>query len=158
VDFWNVISREDIRPASGDLLGTGGVYAQIGKPRTVVDAADFVPADGVRCAGWWADRCRVDLFGVASDAGATLRLQLVCGNADNLTNPVVLIDRGVVIPANTKTAPLSLSLGVASGWLAQYWVLLAHVGVGESCEFSARYTLDRGAAGLYAAFGTGTIV
>jgi len=158
VDFANVIVREDIRPASGDLLGTGGVYTQPGKTRTVVTSDVFIPVDGVRCAGWWADRCRVDLFGIASNQGATLRLQLVCSNADNISNPVVVIDRGIIVPANSLSAPVALSLGIASGWLAQYWVLLAHVDAGEECEFSARYTLDRGSAGLYSAPGAGTIV
>lgn len=158
MDISSAIHRELIRPAARDVCGTAGVYTQPGTLRTVENTV-HAPTDGVRCDGWWADRCRVDLFGVASDAGATLRLRLINCNADDISDGVIVIDRGIVIPANSKAQPLKLSLGIASGWLAQYWVLTAAVlNPGESCEFQARYLLDRGAAGLYAAFGDGTVI
>lgn len=156
MDFGPALHRQDLRRSTLDVLGTGAVYSQPGQLRTV-SGQTFMPTDGVRCVDFWPDRCRVDLFGLGSGTGAELRLQLVCFNSDTPTSPVLLLDRGITLAAGSKGAPLSLSLGVASGWPSQYWILLARTTVpGETAEFQARYILDHGNS-LYTANGTGTI-
>lgn len=160
MDLGPALGRELIYPRPGDPLGTGGVYSQPGRPQPKVqtDAVALLPVDGVELGGWWADRCTVDLYDVSSSSGATLRLQLVCANVKIVSTPKVVLSRGVVIPAGTKSETMNLQFGVASGWLAQFWVLLARVTVaGNDATFSARYTLDRAGAGLYADPGDGTI-
>lgn len=155
-DAANFVHRSVIRPAASDLLGTA-VYTQPGQPRSVVEDTVERELDAVRCVGWWADRCRVDLFGLGSETGTTVRLKLLCSNVDKATSWVTVLNRSVVVPAKTLTDPLTLTLGIASGWLAQWWLLVGSVAnAGEVCTFSARYTLDLGRAGLYSAGGDGT--
>ena len=155
-DAANFVHKSVIRPTRLDELGTGAVYSQVGQPRSIVTSTIDVEVDAVRCVDWWPDRCRVDLFGLGSDNGATLRLKLLCSNVDKATHWVTVLNRSVIVPPKSLSNPVSLTLGIASGWLSQWWLLVGSVGNGETVEFCARYTLDRGAAGLYSAGGDGT--
>ena len=152
IDASYVLTRAAIRAAQSDTLGTA-VYSQTGQPSVVVTAQNPVVVDGVQLHDWWADRCRVDLFGLASVAGATLRLKLLVGSSVQADEWVTVLNGAVLVQPGTING--SLTLGIASGWLGKFWVLLGEVGGGEVCGFAARYTLDRAGAGLYSALGNG---
>jgi hypothetical protein len=155
-DLGNAITRSVIRPVTADTLGTGAVYSQPGQPRARVLALgpDEVPVDGVACEGWWADRCRVDLYQIASGFTCNLRLTLLCSNVERGDGAVKLFSRQIAVTPKTLAEPITLTLGIASGWLAKYWVLFGSTDLqGATVEFGARYTLDRGSSGLYTAFG-----
>lgn len=159
-DLGNAITRQLIRPVAADTLGTGSVYSQPGQPRARVTALgpDSAPVDGVACEGWWADRCRVDLYQVSSAFTCKLRLTLICSNVERGDGFVTLFTRQVALTPKSLTEPVTLTLGIASGWLSKYWVLFGSTDtVGASAEFGARYTLDRGSSGLYTAFGDLTL-
>jgi hypothetical protein len=156
VDLGNAVTRQLIRPVTADTLGTGAVYSQPGQPRARVTALgiDAAPVDGVVCEGWWADRCRVDLYQVSSATNCNLRLTLICSNVERADGFVTLFSRQIALTPATLAQPRTLTLGIASGWLSKYWVLLGSTDVaGAVAEFGARYTLDRGSSGLYTAFG-----
>lgn len=160
MDLGNAITRQLIRPVTADTLGTGAVYSQPGQPRARVTALlnDQVPVDGVVCEGWWADRCRVDLYGVSSAFNCFLRLTLICANVERADAFVTLFSRQIALTPASLSQPLTLTLGIASGWLSKYWVLLGSTDTpGASADFGARYTLDRGSSGLYVAFGDLTL-
>lgn len=159
-DLGNAITRAVIRPVTADTLGTGAVYSQPGQPRARVSApsAAPVPCDGVALEGWWADRCRVDLYQISSATNCLLRLSLMASNVERGDAAVILISRQIAVTPASKTEPITLTLGIASGWLAKYWVLFGSVDVpGAVVDFGARYTLDRGSSGLYSAFGDLTL-
>ena len=99
----------------------------------------------------------MDLYGISSATATTLSIQLVCSNVERADGFVTLFKRTVALTPKSVAEPVTLTLGIASGWLAKYWVLFAHIDQpGDVVEFGARYTLDRAGAGLYTAFGDGT--
>ena len=159
-DLGNAITRSVIRPVTADLLGTGAVYSQPGQPRAKVTALapDSAPVDGVALEGWWADRCRVDLYQISTAFNCKLRLTLICSNVERGDGAVTLFSRQIALTPKSLTEPVTVTLGVASWWLAKYWVLFGSTDQqGAVVDFGARYTLDRGSSGLYTAFGDLTL-